>query len=327
MPINPHAFEQYTIAFYNLENLFDYTRNQYILDKDFTPTGRKEWDEQRYRTKIKKLADVISKIGYLETGKLPDIIGVAEVESKQVLEDLKNDDKLSSIDYGIIHHDSPDERGIDVALLYNKKVFELLHEEPITVHLEDENGRRDTTRDILYLRGILAGNEVEFYVNHWPSRRDGSSQTDNKRIEVARQLINHYRDKRNDGDNYHTKHRESIKTIIMGDFNDDPENDSITQEILPHGFENLSAPLKTYHRGTVNHQFKWSLFDQIITSSNLQNDDQGQLYAHKVDIYDDIMLRQWKGRYRGQPARTFVGNRYKGGYSDHFPIYMVLRVN
>lgn len=315
MSVSSHAFEQFTLAFYNLENLFDYTRNKRILDADFTSEGRKEWTRTRYEKKLERLSRAISQIGYQETGSLPHILGVAEVENKKVLTDLAAQPLLSKAAYEIVHYDSPDERGIDVALLYNGKTFELLHSEPVPVYLVDENGLRDTTRDILYVHGRIAGFEVNIYVNHWPSRRDGADSTNNKRMEVANQLLRHTEGLDNDA-----------PTIFLGDFNDDPENESV-KSITDGNYFNATGKLKSAHRGTVNHKFKWSMFDQILLSTDFENDVPEHLYLHKANIFDDIMLRQWKGRYRGQPARTFVGNRYKGGYSDHFPVYIILRRN
>jgi len=323
------AFEQYTIAFYNLENLFDVHNDKDVLDEDFTEIGRKQWTPQRYQKKIQKLSDAISKIGTEQTGKLPSLIGVAEVENRRVLEDLIEQPKLIKANYGIVHYDSPDERGIDVALLYRKDVFTLEDARPIAVDVTMPNDEPDRTRDILYVKGVLAGMPLHIYINHWPSRRDGADSTNEKRVTVAKQLMAHV--ERVDPD-FERKNQikpvlDGTNIIIMGDFNDDPDNDSIRNEIIPYGFQNVTAPLKKFHRGSLNHKFKWNLFDQIIISDSLINDVPSSLYFHKADIFDDIMLRQWKGKYRGQPARTFVGKTYKGGYSDHFPVFMILRRN
>jgi predicted extracellular nuclease len=316
LTISSHSFEQYTVAFYNLENLFDFHRNKYILDKDFTEAGKKQWNEARYLKKLNKLSNAISRIGYEETGSLPELIGVAEAENEKVLQDLTAQPKLKDGNYDFIHYEGPDERGIDVALIYNKRAFAVEDSYPITIHLEDDRGVRDTTRDILYIRGKLAGVKVDIYVNHWPSRRDGVKQTHNKRVKVAGQLRAHLESLRD----------ENRKLIIMGDFNDESQDDSL-QVINDPGIINATESLKKNYRGSVNHKFKWGLFDQILLSDNLVNDIPGELYFYKANIYDDIMLRQWKGKYRGQPARTFVGNRYMGGYSDHFPVYVILRRN
>lgn len=315
--IPSHSFEQYTVAFYNLENLFDYQRDPYILDKDFTAAGRKKWDEARYHKKLDRLSNAICRIGYEETGSLPEIVGVAEVENNTVLQDLINQPKLKDGHYDFIHYDGPDERGIDVALIYNRRVFTVIESYPITIHLEDEQGVRDTTRDILYVHGRLAGCPVDVYVNHWPSRRDGLNDTNLKRVEVAQQLRHHIQQ---------LEHPENRKLLVIGDFNDEPEDESL-QVLHDQDLLNVTAPLKKYHRGTVNHKFKWGLFDQILISNNLVNDQPEELYFYKANIYDDIMLRQWKGKYRGQPSRSFVGNHYMGGYSDHFPVYAIFRRN
>jgi len=329
LAISQQAFEQYTVAFYNLENLFDVFNDKHILDDDFTAHGRKDWTPQRYQKKLQKLSDAISKIGTLQTGKLPAIIGVAEVENKKVLEDLIQQPKLLKADYSIIHYDSPDERGIDVAMIYRKDLFTVEYSTPIAVDVTMPNDEPDRTRDILYVKGFLSGMPLHIYVNHWPSRRDGAASTNEKRVAVAQQLMEHVRqvDPHQERKNQEKHLLEGTNIIIMGDFNDDPENDSIRNEILPYGFQNVTAPLKKFHRGSLNYNFKWNLFDQIMVSDSLINDVPEALYFHKADIFDDIMLRQWKGKYRGQPARTFVGRTYKGGYSDHFPVFMILRRN
>lgn len=327
MSIPTQAFEQYTLAFYNLENLFDFENDKHILDDDFTVLGKKEWTSSRYKKKLQKISDAISQIGVNFTGRLPAVVGVAEVENKRVLNDLISQPKLKNHHYSYVHFNSPDERGIDVALLYRSDVFEVLDSKPISLYIEDENGRRDTTRDILYVKGKLAGTLMHIYVNHWPSRRDGSGTTEYKRALAAKQLMRHIDEVDKDQDRTKKLEKDNTFILIMGDFNDDPENDSIKKGILPHGFDNITAPLKNFHRGSLNHKFKWNLFDQIMVSENMHNDIPGDLYVHKADIFDEIMLRQWKGKYRGQPARTFIGRRYAGGYSDHFPVYAVLRRN
>lgn len=329
MSIPPSAFEQYTIAFYNLENLFDIHRDTNKPDSDFTVTGRNHWNKARYNTKLKNLSDAISKIGFERTGNPPAIIGVAEVENAQVLEDLISQPKLAAFKYKFIHYNSPDERGIDVALLYRPAVFELEESAPVYVHVESEPGVVDSTRDILYVKGILKGMPFHIYVNHWPSRRGGCETTNHKRVRVARQLIAqvHKIDPQNERVLKESPINESKNVVILGDFNDDPDNDSILKELVPHGFSNVTEPLRKYHRGSLSHNFKWNLFDQILVSESLHNNVSGALYFYEADIFDDIMLRNSKGKYRGQPSRTFVGVHYRGGYSDHFPVYAVFRRN
>lgn len=329
LSIPTQAFEQYVIGFYNLENLFDVGNDKFILDDDFTPDGKKEWTQNRYQKKLDKLSDAISKIGFDYTGKMPSLLGVAEVENKKVLNDLVSQPKLKAGNYNYVHYNSPDERGIDVALLYDEKVFKVIHSQPLHIEITNLDGEPDRTRDILYVKGELSGMPVHIYVNHWPSRRDGPETTNYKRVAVAQQLVNHLNEI--DPSDLRVKNdmaiQDATNVIILGDFNDDPHNESITEVLLPEGFDNVTAPLKKNHRGSLNHDFKWNLFDQILVSKSLHNDVENSLYFHKADIFDDIMLRQWSGKYRGQPARTFVGRKYKGGYSDHFPVFVILRKN
>ncbi len=325
--IPSQAFEQYTVGFYNLENFFDFQNDKHILDDDFTTLGRNEWNEARYRKKLIKISDAISQIGTQYTGNLPAVLGVAEVENKKVLNDLIDQPKLKNYPYDYIHFNSPDERGIDCALLYRKDVFTIIDAQPIPILLNDDEGRRDTTRDILYVKGVMAGVTLHIYVNHWPSRRDGASSTTHKREATARQLMEHINKIDPQANRSIEKESNNMFVMILGDFNDDPENDSIKKGILPYGFQNITAPLKNFHRGSLNYKKKWNLFDQIMVSDNFFNDIPKSLYVHKADIFDDIMLRQWKGKYRGHPARTFIRGRYAGGYSDHFPVYAVLRRN
>ncbi len=329
MSIPSSAFEQYTIAFYNLENLFDIHRDPNILDRDYTVTGRNQWNTSRYNAKLKNLSDAIAKIGFERTGNPPAIIGVAEVENARVLQDLVSQPKLATFNYKFVHYNSPDERGIDVALLYRPSVFELEESKAVHVHVETEPGVVDATRDILHVKGVLKGMPLHIYVNHWPSRRDGYESTNHKRVAVARQLMAQI--DKIDPDKERLQQElpldRSKNVVIIGDFNDDPDNDSVLKEVVPHGFSNVTEPLRKYHRGSLSHNFKWNLFDQILVSYSLHNDVPEALYFHEADIFDDIMLRNWKGKYRGQPSRTFVGNRYHGGYSDHFPVYAIFRRN
>ena len=161
----------YTVAFYNLENLFDTYNNPLTLDDDFTKTGSKNWNAKRYRKKLNKLSNIIAHIGTEKSYHSPAIVGVAEVENEMVLQDLINTKHLTHKNYGIVHHDSPDERGIDVALLYKKELFEVVHTKSYPLLLVNEEGERDYTRDILMVKGKLNGELMYVLVNHWPSRR------------------------------------------------------------------------------------------------------------------------------------------------------------
>lgn len=309
----------YTVAFYNLENLFDTIKTPDVLDRDFTPKGFKQWSEKRYKSKLVKLAKTIAGIGLDTSHYKPILIGVAEVENKKVVQDLIATGPLKDIDYGIVHYDSPDERGIDTALIYLKSNFEVLSSKPITLLIDNINGERDTTRDILYVHGKFNEEEVHVFVNHWPSRRDGRISTDYKRIRAA-EILKEYMLKIEETYN-------SPNYIIMGDFNDGPSTPSI-QELMKSGslynpMEKLLSPTK----GSANYKGKWSLFDQIFLSHNFLNFEKGTHSFSDAYIYDQKFLTQFKGKYKGTPYRTYAGKKYIGGYSDHFPVYIQLKLN
>ena len=227
---NTNQDDLYTIAFYNLENLFDINDDHKTLDDDFTPDGKKKWNAKRYIRKLKKLSSVISQIGFKESGHSPAIIGLAEVENKKVLEDLLSTKSLQNRGYDIVHFNSSDERGIDVALLYKRSVFEFLNAEPVTLLLTNEEGERDYTRDVLVVKGNLKGEQIHILVNHWPSRRSGDVETEPKRINAAQlnlQIIANIK-----------KETPNAKIIIMGDYNDNPTSISVKQHLVTNDFYN-----------------------------------------------------------------------------------------
>jgi len=309
----------HTIAFYNLENLFGTIDDPKTMDDDFTPKGFKKWTPKRYKKKVYKLAKTISEIGLDSTESPPVLVGIAEVENEKAVQDLINAEPLQKTAYHYVHYDSPDERGIDTGLLYNKDYFEVLFSEPIALMVYNAEGARDTTRDILYVHGKLNGEEVHVFVNHWPSRRAGDKETDYKRVEAAKtiklkmarieeQLV-------------------SPNYIIMGDFNDNPDSNSIQLLIKDSNLYNPMEKLSSPERGSANYRRSWSMFDQILVSHNFFNYEKGtHSFAH-ANIFDDILLTQWKGKYKGTPFRTYAGRKYIGGYSDHFPVYIQLKYN
>ncbi len=309
----------YTVAFYNLENLFDTQDDPYVLDDDFLPDSEKQWNQKRYEKKIFKLGTVISNIGFSKTRKAPVLLGVAEVENKKVLEDLIQSKHLRGKNYGIVHYNSPDERGIDVGFLYQKQYFEVTHSESIQVLVYNDNGNRDYTRDILWVTGILNNEEIHILVNHWPSRRDGAEGTSYKRVVAAeknREVIDRITDENPDA-----------KIIVMGDFNDDPSCKSVKQHLVKHDLFNPMEKLLTRYRGTTNYRSQWNLFDQIIFTHNFHKYEKGKHSFSNASIFDKDFLKVYKGRYKGTPFRTYAGRKYTGGYSDHFPVYMQLKLN
>ena len=306
-----------TIAFYNLENLFDTKDDPHTLDDDYTPRGFKKWKDDRYRSKVKKLAKAISRIGEDEKSSPPVLVGIAEVENDKVVEKLLKSKYLRDLPFDFVHFDSPDERGIDTALIYNTDNFEVIQSQTLPLLIENEDGDRDFTRDILHVHGRLNGEEMHLFVNHWPSRRDGEDETKHKRIEAARTILRRL--------NALSDSPESLHVIIMGDFNDDPNSESI-QVLMDSGwFINPFKKLLSPNSGSANYRGNWSLFDQIILSHSFLNIESGTHSFQKAAIFSPRFLKEWKGKYKGNPFRTFVGKKYIGGYSDHFPVYVQLQ--
>ena len=316
-PFDPVREDMQTIAFYNLENLFDLADDRLSNHGDFLPGSKKKWTYKRYQNKLRKLGFAISNIGKEETGKHPSIVGLAEIENAKVIEDLISSQHLEQCNYSYVHYDSPDERGIDVALIYDEAHFEVLESTSFGVHLRDANGTPDYTRDILLVSGLLDGSHVHVIVNHWSSRREGEKETEAKRLassekvgEIIRSLHQNFHDP---------------KIVVIGDFNDEPHNISIRQLIHAHNLYNPMETLRSYSRGTVFHNGKWNVFDQIFLSINFLQSSQSDFEFFKAEIFDEDFLKLFNGTYRGSPFRTYVGKRYKGGYSDHFPVYSILK--
>jgi endonuclease/exonuclease/phosphatase family metal-dependent hydrolase len=307
----------YTCAFYNLENLFDIYNDPKTLDDDFTAEGRKKWNKKRYDKKVKKMSSVIAQIGKGESGYAPAIIGLAEVENRKVVEDLTNSDDLKRFKYDIVHFDSSDERGIEVALLFRRSVFELLHAETFTLFLTDDEGKRDFTRDVLLVKGNLKGELVHIVVNHWPSRRRGTGETENKRIKAAKLVT--------DITNKIYNETKKARIIVMGDFNDNPTNNSIKQYLVNDEFHNPFESIFSNGKGTLTYDDQWLLFDQIIITRNFLNDS--NLAFDTAKIFDEHFLEEWKGKRKGSPFRTYIGKWHQGGYSDHFPVFITLQHN
>ncbi|MDG1730992.1 MAG: endonuclease [Algibacter sp.] len=306
-----------TIAFYNLENLFDIEDDPNTHDNDFLPRSEKKWTPKRYKRKLRKLGFAISNIGKKETGKHPAIVGLAEVENAKAIDNLIASKHLEAINYGYVHFDSLDERGIDVALLYDIDVFEVTHSESFIVHLTRDDGETDYTRDILLVSGLLDGEEIHVIANHWSSRREGAQETEHKRLAAADKVIEIMNSLNSE---YHTP-----KIVVIGDFNDDPSSKSIKQMVNSLDLFNPMEVLHTYSRGTTTYNFQWNLFDQILFSTNFFEATPDTLSFDKANIFDDEFLKLLKGKYKGKPFRTFVGPKYKGGYSDHFPVYAIFK--
>lgn len=315
--------DSYRIVSYNIENLFDTYDDEFKYDDDFTPYGSYYWGKKKYQ---KKLNDIGKVLVNLADENIPAVIGLVEVENATVLEDLINQSPLSKFQYGIVHEESPDERGIDVALLYDENQFQYISHQVGRIHFPKPI--EDKTRDILFVKGILAKDTVFVAVNHWPSRRGGASISEPKRMYVAKQL-------KEKVDAILAK-QPNAGIIIMGDFNDTPTNKSLFQSLGAKPFEDKTSQLinlmYSYEKqgvGTYKFRNQWNLLDQFIVSRNL-TDRIGKLKVttSSAKIFDAEWLKENDPVYPGERLnRTFLGPRYKGGYSDHFPIYLDIEVS
>ena len=313
------ASQTHTIAFYNIENLFDLENDPLTHDDDFLPTAAKRWTPKRYENKLRKIGSVIAKIGEEDTEAAPVIVGLAEVENKKVISDLLGSEKLNKEAYDYVHYDSSDERGIDVALIYKSDLFKVLNSETFSVFLETETGERDYTRDILLVQGLLNDYHLNIIVNHWSSRRAGEKETEHKRLAAANVVNSIIENLKRDDKN--------SMVIVMGDFNDNPDDASIDLLEKEGGLFNPFKTVMSYNKGSLNHDFQWNMFDQILISNNFFDPDLSGLEYLKADVFNSKFLTQYHGKYKGQPFRTYVGKKYKGGYSDHFPVYIQFRTD
>ena len=276
-----------TIAFYNVENLFDIFSNSYTQDDDYTPNGRFAWTQSKYNDHLNKIAHVISKIGKKERKSAPDIVGLAEIENKTVLKDLIHTKALAPYNYGFIHYNSPDARGIDVALLYKKSVFTPTHHSTHPLELYNEKGERIFTRDQLAVSGLLDGEEIHFIVNHWPSRREGKKKTRKRREAAAllnKTLIEGF-----------YQRNPNAKIISMGDFNDNAFDTSFKHILKTKGkrkdvfMQDLFNPMEAmYQRGMGSLVFegRWDLFDQMYFSGTLLHAPKGTFYFVKSYVFN-----------------------------------------
>lgn len=316
---------RYTIAFYNTENLFDIANQKDLLDDDFTATGRRKWTPKRYDNKIMKLASAIAKIGWDETRSLPSLVGLAEIENAKVLTDLIDNEYLGRDTYNFVHFDSIDERGMDVALLYNKHIFTVEQAAPMRAPMIYDGGGRDRTRDILYVKGKLSGALIHLLVVHMPSRREGDINSP-KRHAIAESLGEKVRALQEEEDH--------PLILIMGDFNADPQADSIknffhtTSEkdsLDKYGFYNPMENLESKGSFTTTHQKHKLLYDQMLFSAGFFHQNT-HIELIEAQVFNPHFLQEWNEKYAGQPFRTYVGSKYLGGYSDHFPVYSIIKI-
>jgi hypothetical protein len=314
------------IAFYNLENLFDTIDTPDVIDEEFTPGGPNKWSGKRYNEKLDNMALAISRIGEDDGWKGgPAILGVSEIENRAVLEDLVARPLLKESNYQIVHYDSPDLRGVDVALLYRPRFFRIASSGSAELVLYDEQGKRIFTRDQLVVSGFFDGEPMHFIVCHWPSRSSGEMATRPRR-NAAAILTRHLADSL-------ASLNPEAKIVIMGDLNDDPTDESLTKflraapnpERLKEGeLFNTMFPLFRKGIGSLNYRDGLNLFDQLIISKSLTGDDLSSYKFRVSRVFNSSFLTQKDGQYKGYPLRSFVGNVWQGGFSDHFPVYILI---
>lgn len=317
-----------SIGFYNLENLFDTFDDPEIQDEEFTPDGEKNWTQDKYDDKLSRLAKVIRAMDLELKDRPLAVLGVCEIENRKVLEDLVRHPALRQRAFKIAHLDSRDLRGIDVALLYDPSHFHLLSYTNHAVDLPGVNGAKRITRDILLVKGILGNQRAFLTVNHWPSRRGGEHSTVPSRraaAEVNRRLADSIRGT-----------DPNALFIVMGDLNDNPADASLTKGLCSYFRADEAVDscffnpfYSNYEKGLGSMAFEdsWGLFDQILISSNLVKPSNGRRWRYEDHgIFQKPFMMESQGRYRNYPKRSFSGNLYNRGYSDHFPVYCTLKL-
>ncbi|MCB0754714.1 MAG: endonuclease/exonuclease/phosphatase family protein [Flavobacteriales bacterium] len=305
------------VVFYNVENLFDTVEDTTVWDDEFLPDSAKDWTQERYQKKLTDLAKVLTEISEDD---LPEIIGLCEVENRQVVEDLFATDSLGKKKYKVIHEQSPDFRGIDVALAYDSELMSELYHEAIRLSFSFDPETK--TRDILYAKLLSCGDTLHVFVNHWPSRRGGQEQSEPKRLKAATVL-------RTKIDSILLKDQKA-KVIAMGDFNDYPNNRSMT-EIMncePGANQRLKNLTYDFHEaglGTYNYRGEWGMLDQFIVSDGLLFSAAGCATTDSsVAIFKEDWMMYFPEEGSPSPSKTYGGPNYYGGYSDHLPIRLTL---
>jgi len=317
----------YSIGFYNLENLFDTIPSPGVEDTEFTPDGVKKWDGKKYWKKIDNMAFAISKMAREYCPEGPAILGVCEIENRSVLEDLTKSKHLRSVGYQIVHYDSPELRGVDVALLYNPRLFTVTSSKPYRFLLPGQPDWK--SRDQLLVSGLLAGEPVHIIVCHWPSRRNGEKASRYLRLAAAK-LSKTIIDSLFNVD-------PKAKIVLMGDLNDDPFNVPVKEilnarkrqeEVTEKGLFNTMWRHIDKGIGSLGYRGEWNLFDQIIISHAWLGTDRGTLKFWKSEVFNRDFLMQQEGTYKGYPWRSFSGDLFIEGFSDHFPtlIYLLKEV-
>ena len=297
---------------------------KHILTDEFHYKGTKLWDSKKYKEKIDHISRVITETGKAETQSMPAIVGLCEIENEQVLKDLCEALKKKGGNYGFVHLNSFDPRGIDVALVYNKTKFVPINKQRLLINLPKEGDYKKYTRDILCVEGLLDDEKMYFFVNHWPSRRGGEQKSLPNRIAAAKVL-------KQAMDSLITLNPKA-KILAMGDFNDDCNSPSI-KKVLNTVSKKENVKIGSYYNpaeilfkkglGTLAYQDSFNFFDQQIISPELITDKEGY-HFYKMNVFSPAYLVTQEGSRKGYPFRSFSNDNYIGGYSDHFPVYTVL---
>jgi len=319
----PRGKNEMRIMFYNVENLFDTINDPHKNDEDFLPSGNNHWNSWRYSEKLKNIYKVATAVGGWEP---PDVMGVCEIENRLVLEQLIKWTPLRNFNYEIVHHESPDNRGIDVGLIYRRDKFSPLEHEALKVSFEDNPDFK--TRDILYVKALVMNKDtLHLFVNHWPSRLGGAMESEEKRIlaaSVARKKIDAV-----------LKLNPSANILLMGDFNDYPNDRSLNETLRAVGktieakngrLFNLMFEIAEKHDGSHKYQGHWGALDQVIVSSlMLQEGHSLRVENNSATIFKNPFLLKEDERWMGtKPSRTYEGFKYTGGFSDHLPVFVDL---
>ena len=307
-------YRQVTVVQYNVENLFDTQDDPHTLDNEFLPESEKKWTASRCNKKLNDIARVLTDIN---PGDLPEIIGLAEVENQQVLEDLVKTNAMAPGNYRIVHQDSPDRRGIDVALLYRPDEFKFISFEAVPVDPGFE------TRDILHVYGKFKKENFHFFVNHWPSRIGGLEKSEPARVVAAQTLKRKVEEV--------LAQDPDARIVILGDMNDEPENKSL-KTVLGAGMPdsnsqlvNLMMPLALEKKGTYNYRGTWNMLDNLVVSSNLMDRKGFRVTPPFGVIFREAWMEYTDKKGNVSPNRTYGGPNYYGGVSDHFPVYFELK--
>lgn len=310
------------VGFWNIENLYDTLNDPFKWDEEFLPGGANAWDTPKYKTKIRRLAEVISKIA---TDAVPDglaALGMCEVENKTVLEDLVKDSLIAKRNYQVVLVEGPDARGVDPAFIYNPKYFKVTSARAFRVKLVTDSTHK--TRDELLVSGEMLGEKMHFIVCHWPSRRGGEVASEPNRVaagKVARRIVDSL-----------LQDDPNAKVVLMGDLNDDPVDVSVRKTLRTYKdpkrktTDGMFNAMESHYKkgiGTLAYRDGWNLFDQMIMTPAFMKGDFKNYQFYLSRIYNKPYLAEDFGNFRGYPMRTFAGGTYRGGYSDHFPVFSV----